>query len=1096
VAKVTAAAVGDAKEPREVIRRILASIERDIRYAGVEFGEGSIFPRAPGETLRNKYGDCKDKATLLVAMLRQAGIPAHAVLVNSGFGVDVEPDLPGLGHFNHVIVRTDGPDGIWIDPTDEFARAGELPDSDQGRLVLVAKDDTTALVRTPLADSTANHTLERREFWLAEDGKARVLETNEYHGSDERSNRRYYNATDAKTSGEAMKNYAQQAYLSKNLVRWDKTDPRDLSKPFVLTIEMKDAQRGLTTGGESVVAIFYSRLVGDIPAEFHQTDKDREAVEGKPRKYEYLFAKPYNLELQYVMHPPLGYEARTLPAAETMKLGTATITKDFKALEDGTVVATFKVDSGARRITATQFEELRQAVVKLNEGQPLLFSFDQKGQKFLEAGEVGKAVAEFRRVSDLHPKEGLHHADIARALLAGGLGAAARREAKRAVEIDPKSPRAYATLGMVLTNDLIGRPMHSGCDIKGAIAAYKKAKELAPADLNIRSELGLTLEHSDEGIRYGDPARMEEAIAEYLAMKKDIETVDKDAVDRQMMPMYARLAKWDDLKKLLAETKDVQMKDTFTLIVAGASEGGAAAVNAASQIALAQRRDAMTAAGGGLMVLRYYPAAADLISAAAQGSPNAAQLRAQADMIRKATRYEDFKVDPNDAASLMKSVFLEIFTGTTSEDDLNKRYATADVAEIFAGKNMSKRRRAASNDESDVNALAAKRALLKKDMQSKVIADLAISAFMFQKDGDENVGIRLRGRAPGAPNSGNGGKSEFTAYVVRENGQYRFAATDDSPAEFGLRALRLAEKNEVPAARQWLDWAREHVMGGGDDPVSSHPFAALWTRGKEANADEVRLAAAVLLPDTKKSAELALPVLEAARATASPDVQWRIDQAMLASYQVLEQWSDALKVADRLIERFPDSGVAFQSAIGALSGLERYDELRNRATTRLEKIPGDMAALQVLGSEALRRGAYADAVKYYAQVLDRTNAGPGDYNDHAWASIFAKTGMETALEHAQQAAAQAPSSYAILNTLATVYAEQGNSSEARDTLLKSLDQLESDELTPSDWYVVGRIAENYGILDAATEAYKSIPKPKRAEGSSWALAQQRLHDMK
>lgn len=1088
VARATAAAVGDAKEPREVIRRVLAALERDIRYAGVEFGEGSIFPRTPAETLRNKYGDCKDKATLLVAMLRQAGIPAHTVLINSGFGADVEPDLPGLGHFNHVIVLTDGPDPVWIDPTDDFARAGELPDSDQGRLVLVAKNDTTALVRTPLAESTANRTIETREFWLAEDGKARVLETNEYHGSDERRNRRYYNSSDAKTTKEGMESYAEQAYLSKSLVKWEKSDARDLTKPFLLTIEMKDAGRGKTGGGEAAVGIFWSRLAADLPPEFHESDETRKEVDGKPRKYDYLFAKPYVLELRYVMHPPLGYEPRTIPAPETLKLGTATITKEYQVRGDGAVLANFRMDSGPRRITPAQFEELRQAVVKLNEEKAFLFYFDQTGGKYLEEGEIGKAVAEFRRVADLHPKEGLHRADVARALLAGGLGAAARREAKRAVELEPKSARAHAVLGYVLTNDLIGRPMRSGCDIKGAIAAYKKAKELAPTDLLIRSQLAFTLEHSDDGVRYADLARIDEAIAEYVTMKKEIEDIDKAAVDRALMPLYSHRARWDDLKKLLAETTDTQTKDTFTLVAAGASEGGAAAVSAAAQIPLAQRRDAMTSAGGALMILRFYPAAADLLSAAAQGSPNAAQLRAQADMIRKTIRHEELKIDPNDAASLMKAVFLEMFTGDVTEEELNKRYATADVAEIFTGESARSRARRQSSDSSSV---AAKRALAKKDIQSKVIADLAISAFTFQKDGDENVGIRLRGRAPGGTT-----KAEFTAYLVRENGQYRFAATDDSPPEFALRALKLADKNEVAAARQWLDWAREHVVGGGDDPVGSNPFAALWTRGKEATPEEIRLAAAVLLPDTKKSAELALPVLEAARPTATAEVQWRIDQALLAAYQVLERWEDALHVADRLVEKFPDSGQAFAASMLALTKLERDEELHARAKARLEKMPGDITALQVLGNDAMHHGAYADAVKYFGQVLDRANATAGDYNEHAWASVFAKSEMQTALDHAQHAAAQEPQSYAILNTLAVVYAEQGNSSEARDTLLKSLDQLEQDTLTPSDWYVVGRIAQNYGIFDAATEAYNNIPKPKEPEGTTWALAQQRLKEMK
>ena len=143
------AAVGNATDRREVIARILASIQKNVRYAGVEVGEGSIVPRAPREVLSHKYGDCKDKASLLVAMLRVAKIPAHVALLRSGYDLDASADLPGLGDFNHAIVivpssNTAEP-SMWIDPTDEFARAGELPAPDQGRNALIASDKETDL---------------------------------------------------------------------------------------------------------------------------------------------------------------------------------------------------------------------------------------------------------------------------------------------------------------------------------------------------------------------------------------------------------------------------------------------------------------------------------------------------------------------------------------------------------------------------------------------------------------------------------------------------------------------------------------------------------------------------------------------------------------------------------------------------------------------------------------------------------------------------------------------------------------------------------------------------------------------------------------
>src|SRR5207248_2721097 len=73
--KLVRDAIGSSTKRDDVVAKLLAAIQKDVRYAGVEIGESSIVPRTPQEVLGHKYGDCKDKATLLVAMLRQAGLP-------------------------------------------------------------------------------------------------------------------------------------------------------------------------------------------------------------------------------------------------------------------------------------------------------------------------------------------------------------------------------------------------------------------------------------------------------------------------------------------------------------------------------------------------------------------------------------------------------------------------------------------------------------------------------------------------------------------------------------------------------------------------------------------------------------------------------------------------------------------------------------------------------------------------------------------------------------------------------------------------------------------------------------------------------------
>ena len=175
--------VGDTTKREQVISKLLAKIRKDIRYVGLEFGSASITPHSPAETLKHKYGDCKDQAALLVKMLRTLNIPAYLALIRSGVGEDVDRELPGLGNFDHAIVYVQGNPSIWIDPTEAFRPVGELPLYDQGRWALIIKDESVSLLRTPEAPSTENRQVEIREFLLSDFGRPEVHETTQMFGS-------------------------------------------------------------------------------------------------------------------------------------------------------------------------------------------------------------------------------------------------------------------------------------------------------------------------------------------------------------------------------------------------------------------------------------------------------------------------------------------------------------------------------------------------------------------------------------------------------------------------------------------------------------------------------------------------------------------------------------------------------------------------------------------------------------------------------------------------------------------------------------------------------------------------------------------------
>jgi hypothetical protein len=169
---------------QETISRIVAALHKAVRYTGIEFGQASLQPTPAAEILKRYYGDCKDKAALLVAALRAAGIDAELALLSTGPGIDIDPDLPGM-QFDHAIVYlpvAQGSDALWIDATAEHDEVGTLPLMDEGRHALIIAEGTTGLTMTPEPKADDDHLTELRDVVLAEFGPANISETSMTHG--------------------------------------------------------------------------------------------------------------------------------------------------------------------------------------------------------------------------------------------------------------------------------------------------------------------------------------------------------------------------------------------------------------------------------------------------------------------------------------------------------------------------------------------------------------------------------------------------------------------------------------------------------------------------------------------------------------------------------------------------------------------------------------------------------------------------------------------------------------------------------------------------------------------------------------------------
>jgi len=1076
---VVASAVGTATDRAEIIARLLDVIDKNVRYAGVEVGDGSIVPRPPKSVLQKKYGDCKDKATLLVALLRTAGLPAHVALVDAGFGFDTIAGLPGVDHFNHAIAVVEGEPALWIDPTDEFARPGQLPIEDQGRMALIAAETTSALTRTPEATPAANRYIHTRTFTLPEEGKANVVSMSEGTWSEDAALRRTCATTTKKDYRESLEKAVIDYYAAPKLDSYETGEPHDFTKQFRLTTHISKSKSGIVVDGEGDVLIPAYNIVAVLPSELRdyeeKTAEAKQAKAEKKRTHDFVISEPFTEEWRYRIVPAAGFAARTLPQNETTKLGTATLKTEYSTDADGAVIAKLEFDSGKRRLTPAEFEETRAAVSKLARTGGIHIGFNSIGQAKLNAGDIGAALTEFRKLAALHPKEAQHYIELARALLAGGLGDAAREEAKRAVAIEPSNAKAYAMLATVLEHDLLGREMRHGCDLPGAIAALRKAKQLDPSDAQLRARLADLLTYGDGEFKFGPNAHISESIDEYKSLLKDL---GKEAAGYQppLMLALSHAGRWDEVKELVKTETDVRQRDLFRITVTMATEGSAAGLRELAAFNDTERRDYGAAVARTMIAMRRYSDAADMFEAASKGSPQASQMLALVQVLRNTKPYEKTLEEKS-----FKALILKITKAVFSNDV--KQFKSLMVPELGA------------EDFTDHELGASFHALQGGGTVGMTfVLDLFCAGVELQQDGSDETGYRLRPRSI----SGLGAMPNMAYYVQRRNGQYLFAALSTLPDMIGAAALKLADDGKTDAARVWLNWARESIAaGGGDDPLAGPPFARIWQKEKpSATPDEIRLAAATLMV-TNPFAKASAPLLVTLREKAPTDeVRTAADVALVAAYKSLRDWNQLIPIAERLSKAHPDSGSAFTSWVIALTLVDKNAEAEAIAKERLARLPKDADAMSAMAQIYAKKGDYATAITWARRLVDEITPTSKSYNEAAWLGLFLDQGLDRAIEDARRATAdEATVSYGGLNTLAALYAQSGKNVEARQALLKAMDKRGQDDPGSDDWFVLGRLAENYGVRDAALAAYKRVEKGEMTGTSTWELTQKRIAAM-
>ncbi|MFA5411522.1 MAG: DUF3857 domain-containing protein [Candidatus Omnitrophota bacterium] len=239
--------------PEARARAIYNFCAKEIRYVAVEYGQAGYEPHYAGDIFKNKYGDCKDQAILLVTMLREAGLNAWPVLIPTKESYNLNADFPSM-LFNHAIAALQLEDKIiFLDPTAETCSFGDLPAGDQERQVLLIKEDKYEIENTPLYP--AGHNLTRQTLALKVNsdetltGRKSVF-TQGIYGQGQRYWLLY---TPPQLVEEVLKEKIQGISIGAVLGRYNIENLGDLNKPVVLDYEFRGTEYFISAGNLRVM---------------------------------------------------------------------------------------------------------------------------------------------------------------------------------------------------------------------------------------------------------------------------------------------------------------------------------------------------------------------------------------------------------------------------------------------------------------------------------------------------------------------------------------------------------------------------------------------------------------------------------------------------------------------------------------------------------------------------------------------------------------------------------------------------------------------------------------------------------------------------
>lgn len=317
-----------AATPLEKMKLLAAFVQNDVRYVAIELGIGGLQPHPAADVFSHRYGDCKDKVTLLKSMLAQIGVESDYFIVNTVRGAVTADTHPNL-EFNHAILAIRLPAGVndpallalgpeaksgrilFFDPTDPLTPFGRLTGALQSSYGLLVGPDGGELISTPQLPNGSSSIERTAKMTLDETGTLRG-DLHEVWSGDMASEQRAAARASIQDTDriKPIESVAANAFPSFEIVKATVANARANDRPYEwnYTVEVQHYAKPAAD-----LLLVRPRILGSKTSSLLETKE--------PRRYPVEFEGPErDTDLFEIALPP-SYQVDELPPPVNLDLG-------------------------------------------------------------------------------------------------------------------------------------------------------------------------------------------------------------------------------------------------------------------------------------------------------------------------------------------------------------------------------------------------------------------------------------------------------------------------------------------------------------------------------------------------------------------------------------------------------------------------------------------------------------------------------------------------------------------------------------------------------------------------------------------------------